>query len=88
MRDERKKQARSNKQTRQSNTAHPRQSLFLYMYMNNHVYVQELTLHNYKCTTGVQMYMQYSKKGMYMYSIHMYIHSSELYMYIHVHSSE
>ena len=29
MRDERKKQARSNKQTRQSNTAHPRQSLFL-----------------------------------------------------------
>ena len=27
MRDERKKQARSNKQTRQSNTAHPRQSL-------------------------------------------------------------
>ena len=31
--EERKKQARSNKQTRQSNTAHPRQSLFLYMYM-------------------------------------------------------
>ena len=32
MRDEKeeiKKQARSNKQTRQSNTAHPRQSLFL-----------------------------------------------------------
>ena len=29
MRDERKKQARSNRQTRQSNTAHPRQSLFL-----------------------------------------------------------
>ena len=29
MRDERKKQARSNKQTRQSNTAHPRQSPFL-----------------------------------------------------------
>ena len=28
--EERKKQARSNKQTRQSNTAHPRQSLFLY----------------------------------------------------------
>ena len=28
-RDERKKQARSNKQTRQSDTAHPRQSLFL-----------------------------------------------------------
>ena len=27
--EERKKQARSNKQTRQSNTAHPRQSLFL-----------------------------------------------------------
>ena len=26
--EERKKQARSNKQTRQSNTAHPRQSLF------------------------------------------------------------
>ena len=29
MRDERKKQARSNKQTRQSNSAHPRQLLFL-----------------------------------------------------------
>ena len=27
--EERKKQAKSNKQTRQSNTAHPRQSLFL-----------------------------------------------------------
>ena len=27
--EERKKQARSNKQTKQSNTAHPRQSLFL-----------------------------------------------------------
>ena len=27
--EETKKQARSNKQTRQSNTAHPRQSLFL-----------------------------------------------------------
>ena len=27
--EERKKQARSNKQTRQSNTAHPRQSFFL-----------------------------------------------------------
>ena len=27
--EERKKQARLNKQTRQSNTAHPRQSLFL-----------------------------------------------------------
>ena len=27
--EEQKKQARSNKQTRQSNTAHPRQSLFL-----------------------------------------------------------
>ena len=27
--EERKKQARSNKQTRQSNTAHPKQSLFL-----------------------------------------------------------
>ena len=52
--EERKKQARSNKQTRQSNTAHTRQSLFLekmsclgwdsnprhstYMYINNHVY--------------------------------------------------
>ena len=36
MRDEkegRKKQARSNKQTRQSNTAHPRQSMYMYMYM-------------------------------------------------------
>ena len=32
--EEKKKQARSNKQTRQSNTAHPRQSLFLDMYMN------------------------------------------------------
>ena len=32
--EERKKQARSNKQTRQSNTAHPRQSLLL-----EHVYI-------------------------------------------------
>ena len=31
--EERKKQARSNKQTRQSNTAHPRQSLYMYMYI-------------------------------------------------------
>ena len=30
--EERKKQARSNKQTRQSNTAHPRQSLFHVQY--------------------------------------------------------
>ena len=42
--EERKKQARSNKQTRQSNTAHPRQSLFLekmsciYMYIHVHVH--------------------------------------------------
>ena len=36
--EERKKQARSNKQTRQSNTAHPRQSLFpMYMYIHVHV---------------------------------------------------
>ena len=34
--EERKKQARSNKQTRQSNTAHPRQSFFL---ENLHVHV-------------------------------------------------
>ena len=50
--EERKKQARSNKQTRQSNTAHPRQSLFLEkmsclrwdmytctLYMYIHVYI-------------------------------------------------
>ena len=47
--EERKKQARSNKQTRQSNTAHPRQSLFLEkmsclrwdsMHMYIHMYLQ------------------------------------------------
>ena len=37
MRDERKKQARSNKQTRQSNAAHPRQSL-VHVNVNVHVY--------------------------------------------------
>ena len=40
--EERKKQARSNKQTRQSNTAHPRQSLFLehVQVHNTHVGIQ------------------------------------------------
>ena len=46
MRDEKeeRKEASKVKQTRQSNTAHPRQSLFLekmsymYIYMNNHVH--------------------------------------------------
>ena len=37
--EERKKQARSNKQTRQSNTAHPRQSLFLEKYMYTDMYI-------------------------------------------------
>ena len=36
--EERKKQARSNKQTRQSNTAHPRQSLF-HVHVNTHIYI-------------------------------------------------
>ena len=44
--EERKKQARSNKQTRQSNTAHPRQSLFLEK-MSCHVRV-------YTCSRGHQ----------------------------------
>ena len=34
--EERKKQVRSNKQTKQSNTAYPRQSLFLHVHV--HVY--------------------------------------------------
>ena len=46
MRDEkegRKKQAKSNKQTRQSNTAHPRQSLFLGAASSGTRYVQDQT---------------------------------------------
>ena len=47
--EERKKQARSNKQTRQSNTAHPRQSLFrekmnMYMYVFVHLLYVTLML--------------------------------------------
>ena len=38
--EERKKQARSNKQTKQSNTAHPRQSLFLEKMSCVHVLIQ------------------------------------------------
>ena len=48
MRDERKKQARSNKQTRQSNTAHPRQSLVHVHAQHTCIYytqhTQEITL--------------------------------------------
>ena len=59
MRDEkgeRKKQARSNKQTRQSNTAHPRQSLFLekmsmymlWLFMKNKIRNLYVVLYFYK----------------------------------------
>ena len=40
--EERKKQARSNKQTRQSNTAHPRQSLFMYVSIDHSLAVYTL----------------------------------------------
>ena len=43
--EERKKQARSNKQTRQSNTAHPRQSLFLEKNELPRVGLEPTTLH-------------------------------------------
>ena len=46
--EERTKQARSNNQTRQSNTAHPRQSLFLRkMYVTAKLYILYLTLFTY-----------------------------------------
>ena len=45
--EERKKQARSNKQTRQSNTAHPRQSLFLEKNELPQVGLEPTTLHVY-----------------------------------------
>ena len=61
--EERKKQARSNKQTRQSNTAHPRQSLFLekmsclgYMYMCMYMYVSQQR-DNLEYTYTIYMYM-------------------------------
>ena len=40
--EERKKQARSNKQTRQSNTAHPRQSLLHVHYVSSSPSILEL----------------------------------------------
>ena len=46
--EERTKQARSNNQTRQSNTAYPRQSLFLRkMYVTAKLYILYLTLFTY-----------------------------------------
>ena len=49
--EERKKQARSNKQTMQSNTAHPRQSLFLrkmscFGWDSNHMYMYTCALYS------------------------------------------
>ena len=48
--EERKKQARSNKQTRQSNTAHPRQLLFLEKNELPRVGLEPTTLYTCVCT--------------------------------------
>ena len=72
--EERKKQARSNKQTRQSNTAHPRQSLFLEK-MSCHVHVQCTCMYMY--IVGVQVH----EGTLYMHA-YMYILGGNLrYMY-------
>ena len=63
--EERKKQARSNKQTRQSNTAHPRQSLFLekmscFRWDSNprhsHMYDFTVIIQSYPYTSVVESY--------------------------------
>ena len=61
--EERKKQARSNKQTRQSNTAHPRQSLVHVDYLavhtsNNKIHLVQKSLYNtHSYTVYMYMYM-------------------------------
>ena len=58
--EERKKQARSNKQTRQSNTAHPRQSLVHVDYLAVHTsntLVQKSLYNTHSYTVYMYMYM-------------------------------
>ena len=74
--EERKKQARSNKQTRQSNTAHPRQSLFLEKNELPQVGLEPTTLYtldralyqlSYRgSSAGWPVHVQYSQLYMYM----------------------
>ena len=79
MRDEKeeiKKQARSNKQTRQSNTAHPRQSeknehVHVYMYMNAKVNICICTLYMFsrlgmQLSLAIYMYMYVCLSGLWL----------------------
>ena len=50
--EERKKQARSNKQTRQNNTAHPRQSLFLEKMELPRVGLMYMYMYHYRVKNG------------------------------------
>ena len=56
--EERKKQARSNKQTRQGNTAHPRQSLWNEPNIYVYTYMYEATGHNILYIRTIYIYMR------------------------------
>ena len=71
--EERKKQARSNKQTRQSNTAHPRQSLFL----------EKMSCLGWDSNPRHSTCTYYNLHVHIVYTI-MYVHV-HVYVYIHVH---
>ena len=88
--EERKKQARSNKQTRQSNTAHPRQSLM----HHKHLASWEFTFLDFHVHTCIQYYcvIKYVLSRVYMcmctYTkliyIHAYICIPPAYMYMYM----
>ena len=81
--EERKKQARSNKQTRQSNTAHPCTCMTLHRVATCilgtcvHVYVRT-------CVALLAVLIFESKVRVYMYTVHVhnYIYVCTMYMYI------
>ena len=95
--EERKKQARSNKQTRQSNTAHVHvtvQYTCIYMLQyNTYVFICYSTVHMYALSDGryilntiyMYMYICYSTHVFTCSTVHMYALSDGWYMYIHVH---
>ena len=65
--EERKKQARSNKQTRQSNTAHPRQSLFLEKMRHVQVESTHKTLKVYRLEEKTEGYFYSIRVCSYVY---------------------
>ena len=70
--EERKKQARSNKQTRQSNTAHPRQSLYKYI----HIIIYYNIIHIHVYTLGKEGHAKHRQVQVHVYYdyIHVLVH--------------